>query len=612
MRTGSKSRRLLSRAAEFNFLPGIIFILLLLKTLPCTSRTFPGSNAISDTGMISRLTVDERVLLITDRNIYLCGEEIVFEAFTYEGTLGLPFPSAKILYAELYSTDNNVIARGKYILRDGRGSGSITIPRETSSGIYLLRAYTNFMKNSGYGQFFVMKLKIVNPFLGGRNIYTLPGGLSDNDSIADRPEERAEKLKIALETERKEYGNREKIIVKIKATNKDGVPVKTDLTLFSVLAEGTLADPAVDSRAPFAAAGQQSEKAKSTAIRYLPEIKGDIISGRAVYEDNKPASGVEVLQSFTGSATRIESSVTDGEGRFFFLTDMEKNRGNLILKVKDDQGKIRLMPENEFFDDFPPPLQDTFSLTKEEIQLVSKEFINIQVDDAFRVQNSVREEETEIETAFYGKDFTEYKFPDYLKLPNMKEFIFEVIEGVIYSRENRRDIISIYEKTTMNKIGPDPLMVIDGVPVTDASLILGLPSEKVQSIRVVRNKYLYKDLIFDGIIDIVTFRKDASSFKLQEGTFRFNFIHPEMGQVKEELHIRQDENGKIPLYKNLLYWDSGITTDGNGNAEVSFLSPDNTGKFRITCFGFSAEGIFGTQSTDIIIGENQKSSDTAR
>jgi hypothetical protein len=78
---------------------------------------------------------DERVFLITDREIYLCGENIVFEASVYEGNWFLPLMMSSVIYVELYSQNNLVISRGKFIIRDARCSGIISIPREISSDI---------------------------------------------------------------------------------------------------------------------------------------------------------------------------------------------------------------------------------------------------------------------------------------------------------------------------------------------------------------------------------------------------------------------------------------------------------------------------------------------
>jgi hypothetical protein len=552
---------------------------------------------------------DERVMLYPDREIYLCGEDIVFEAFTVEGNWLLPIPSSSILYVELYTQENLVIARGKYFMKNASSSGVIHIPRDISSDLYNIRAYTNYMKNFGVQQFFTKKLKIVNPFLNSGNFQFFPryGSTknSEEDSESTKLVASTESFEIDLKTDKKEYGNRENIEVNISARNGNRLPVMTNLVLMAYLSDTGFK---TGKKLPYVILGPAHEPIKINSgegtLKYLPEMKGDIISGKLVYKDNTPAKGIEVLQSFTGKTSWIESYITDDNGNFYFLTDKHDNKGDLILKVQNSDRETSIITDSEFFNDFLPPTTMQLQLTEDEIKLISKEFINIQVDDAFSGENKYKAGNNEKEKLpFYGKEYVEYKFPDYLKLPNMKEFIFEVILGVVYSREKRKDVISIHEESTMNEIGTNPLMLIDGVPVSDASIVIGLPSEKVKYIRVVRNKYFYKDQIFDGILDIITYTNDASSFDLPKGTYRYNFIHPENGMVHIEPETVSNENGRIPLYKNLLYWNSSIATDEEGKAGISFTAPDNAGTFVIKCYGLTPEGMFGAESIEIIVGK---------
>jgi hypothetical protein len=549
---------------------------------------------------------DERVLLVTDRTLYICGENIVFEAFTYEGYWRLPLVLSSVLYVELYDVDNTVVAKGKYILGNGKCAGNLSIPRDCRSGIFSIRAYTNFMKNFGLHQFFVSNMKIVNPFLGSSGFQSLQQENRSNESLLEISGDTSDYLKISIGTDRNEYGARDKIKVSVKVTDNGGRPVKADLSVISALSENVVSDhnPA---EIPFNGPAREAEiPFKISEIQYLPEIKGDIISGRAVYADNQPAAGIKVLQSFTGKSSWIESSVTDNKGRFYFTIENEKNRGNLILKSGNGERKISLIPDDEFFNDFPPPRKEILSLTENEINLISKLFVNVQVNDAYsEIIRKKTDKTKETGSAFYGIDCQVYKFPDYLELPNMREFIFEVIQGVVYSRENRRDVLSILEENGFRKIGPDPLFIIDGVPVDDPSSVLGFPTDKVESIRVVRNKYLYKNQSFDGILDLVTYKGDASALELPGGTFRYSYVHAVKGEVKTEPEILSDVAGRIPVYRNLLYSNPDITTDENGYADFTFSAPDNSGTFEIRCLGFSPGGLFGSESVRIIVRQNQ-------
>src|SRR5512133_2156120 len=115
------------------------------------------------TGKQEKPLPHEKVLLLTDRDLYICGETIYFTGFTYDANsfLGLSFSS--VLYAELYDTENKVIARGKFAMSAGQATGSLQIPRAIKSGIFFIRAYTYFMRNFGDSQYAISRLRIINP-----------------------------------------------------------------------------------------------------------------------------------------------------------------------------------------------------------------------------------------------------------------------------------------------------------------------------------------------------------------------------------------------------------------------------------------------------------------
>jgi hypothetical protein len=779
-------------------MPVIISILIYIGFETVSGQSRNGSFLDISQEALPEIPIDERVLLSTDRNLYLCGEKITFSVFTYEGNWYLPVSISSVLYVELYSQDNTIISRNKFVLKNSRGSGSITIPRDITSGVYNLRAYTNYMKNFGARQFYLQKLKIVNPLnntpvfvspspgqqnikcqihpeggnlaegirntIGCRftgidgkgipvianlldmdnniissfktykngfasfkfipesgNTYKIEAISGNSHQVIKLPEPVAnglyfsvdtltsesvsinvasadrtffplrlnarhggfvypvteilidsagvynvslqrmpkglinlelcqpggntiasrfiyiqplEKFEIVLETDKENYRNRDKVNVSVNTTGIKGMPVESDLIIFSYLTkddllkngeaysdkcilsqelrqiyfddEDLVSDAATDKKlldlVLLFTPGNIQTSSRNDSLIYLPEIRGDIITGKLVYKNNKPATGVGILQSFTGKTTWIESAITDKNGNFHFLTNNQKNRGDLILKVQNSVTETSVILDNEFFPDFPLPFKDVFNLSSDEIDLLNSQFINIQIEDAFSTEDKTGNSNMET-IAFYGNDYLEFYFPDYAKLPNMKEFIYEVILGAVVVKENRQDVIIIIDKNTTERIGPDPLIILDGIPLTESSVVLDLSPGQVQCVRVIRSKYFYKDQVYDGVLDIITFNGDASSIDIPENTYRFDFLHAEEETIFIEPEILPDNSGKIPLYKNLLLWNSALKTNKEGKAELSFYTPDNTGTFRIKCLGFTQDGLIGEGSTYIIVGE---------
>lgn len=553
---------------------------------------------------------DERVVMITDRSLYLCGENIVFIAFTYDGKMALPVPMSSILYVEFYGQDNRVISQEKFVMKNGRVSGSVNIPRDIATDFYHIRAYTNYMKNFGYQQFFTRRLKIVNPFKNSSGIKLLQGhginNTNEEDSLNCTLNIPLEKFKIEVSTDKMSYGNRENVDVLINCRNKDGIPVKSNLIVFASLSGEELDKTEKYSELiPLTPNDSVGKGLKNIRLDYLPEISGDIVAGKLVYKDGKPAAGIEVLQSFTGSSTCLESSITDRNGGFYFLINDQKNKGDLIYEVNNPKNSISIIPDEEFYSGFPQIQKENISFSKDEIDLIYRQFINVQVTDAYMADDKIpAETQGKSDYAFYGSLFDEYRFTEFAKLPNMKEFIFEFITGVVLSKEGKQDVIEIFDKENFTKIGPHPLMVMDGVPVGESSVITNLPPEKVESVRVVRNKYFYKNKVWDGIMDIITYSKDASSFVLPEGTSRFNFLHAKEENINIEPVLMPADSGRIPLYRDLLYWNSNIYTDDEGKSHASFLTPDNSGNFTIQCFSLTEDGLTGAGNVTIKVGKN--------
>jgi hypothetical protein len=605
------------RSLRWNRISTIAVLLLTFEGIGSVSAK-PVSSVHNRTNgeSVESSLVDERVLLKTDREMYLCGENICFTAFTVEGNLFLPVSLSSVLYVELYSQDYRVISKGKFFIKDGRSSGKILIPRTISTDIYYLRAYTRYMQNFGDRQFFLEKVRIVNPFYD-YNPDTAKLSVSEDfryqvDTIASKQFLLPPPGKINVETEKKNFGNREKVNLFIHSADNEGKTVKADLSLFVTLSsdrnENGISyfekEIMTQQTAMQASPAGYPGVAGKSALKYLPETRGDILSGRLLYRDKQPAGGVEVLQSFTGRSACVESCITGKDGSFMFFTDDDKNTGDLILKAVKPERETIFVLDEEFYPEFTTLRKEVLHLTREEIDLIRKQFVNIQVDDAFASEIAGKPVEKQSDApAFYGDVYKEYRFSDYAKLPNMREFIFEIIEGVVSARENRQEAINILDERAFDKIGPNPLIIIDGVPVSEASVVTGLDPEKVQVVRVVRNKYFYKKQIFDGILDIITYQGDASAFDLPEGTFRFDFMREDGSGSGSEPLAYQDTSSTIPVYKNMLCNKPLITTDDNGDAEISFMTPDNSGTYVIECFGLTPEGIALEGRAAITVGE---------
>lgn len=109
--------------------------------------------------------IGEKLYLHADRNFYLTGESMHFKIYQVDATLHLPLNISKVAYVEILDGTNQSVAQVKVKLSEKGGDGSLFIPATLSSGNYVVRAYTQWMRNFKPDYFFHKQITVVNPFL---------------------------------------------------------------------------------------------------------------------------------------------------------------------------------------------------------------------------------------------------------------------------------------------------------------------------------------------------------------------------------------------------------------------------------------------------------------
>ena len=111
----------------------------------------------------STTNYQEKVFLHTDKTIYATGEVIWLKAYITSAISNNYSFLSKICYVELISADKKPLLQGKIEIDSGRGNGSFLVPSSIRTGNYLLRAYTNWMKNFDAQFYFEQEITIINP-----------------------------------------------------------------------------------------------------------------------------------------------------------------------------------------------------------------------------------------------------------------------------------------------------------------------------------------------------------------------------------------------------------------------------------------------------------------
>jgi hypothetical protein len=107
--------------------------------------------------------IQEKLFVHTDKDSYVSREIIWFRIYYVDAFYNRPASISKIAYIEILDKYNRPVLQQKVSLKPGESNGTFIIPVSIPSGIYRLRAYTNWMKNFSADYYFQKNIRIINP-----------------------------------------------------------------------------------------------------------------------------------------------------------------------------------------------------------------------------------------------------------------------------------------------------------------------------------------------------------------------------------------------------------------------------------------------------------------
>jgi hypothetical protein len=147
--------------------PLFIICLLLIST---------GISAQQDTPY----QIAEKVYLHIDRDIYNSGEDIWFKAYVTDFLTNKPSANTNNLHVDLISPGSQILQHRIIRIKEGLGNSDFKLSDSLPSGKYLVRAYTNFMRNFSEEFFFKKEIVVIN---SGENSFERDSSRYMHDSL---------------------------------------------------------------------------------------------------------------------------------------------------------------------------------------------------------------------------------------------------------------------------------------------------------------------------------------------------------------------------------------------------------------------------------------------
>lgn len=293
---------------------------------------------------------------------------------------------------------------------------------------------------------------------------------------------------------------------------------------------------------------------------------------------------------------------TNEQGRFgFYNLDFEGTKTLYLSQTGENlvPSKVEFSPPRSYLVAPFPVCAANYSTTADELnEMVRLRLLNRKVAERFLQYRElpVRKAIYEPELIFNDANNT-ILLSDYVEFGTMKEVIKEIIPYVFNTKKG----IGVFSVDQKKSFKPKPLILINGVPVPNDEIVMGLQPADIHSVQVLNKLSTiapYGNLALGGIVSIVMtdefdFPNELESIEIE-------------GYFKSKAPADPVKHEGVPYFPSVLHWQADVPVDQNGNAVVDFLVPDYGTNLGVEIMGITGSGRVITSYEVINVSKDPK------
>ena len=537
----------------------------------------------------------EKVYVTTDKECYLAGENLWCSVFCIDSATGKYSSLSSVAYLDFFSGEK-LESTIKVALVKGRGCGKLQIPFSFATGNYSIVAYTRKDGGDSQGEFNGKIVTVFNTLTSER----VKGGVElagiDEDIKGIGKAIPFTESRVAIEAQ-----NVKGESLPVKISNLGDQPMQVSVSIYHMDSlVKSIGERGYDNTSLLDRSGQ-------FAVTADEEYAGEVIRAR-LFKNGKPATGedaagVYVYMSAMGNTDDVYVANADSLGYLMYYTNNISGKRDLLFDVVEDATQTSKFK------------RDSVSSSEYKVELVKKEYMHtpakipvLKISQALKPHLERRSMMMKVERGFEAdtlynlmrmrsNDFfgavtpIVYNLDDYTRFPVMREVVFEYVENLRIREVDGKDgFVVQWNNTPVSYLLSryNSLILLDGVPVRDHSIIIDMDPLLVKQIIIYPRRYVLNHFVFDGIVKFNTYKGDMGGKELWKNTTLVNYDAVQYPAAF--LGDRVKDNSGYPKYNSTIYWNPVLEVDSGEEFAFECVKPQYSGEFKIVVEGMDTSG----------------------
>ena len=516
----------------------------------------------------SLLSGQERVYVSTDKDVYLVGEDIWYSVHCIDDESGSYSNLSDVAYLQFVSNEG-VASTAKAALIRGRGCGRFRIPMTLPTGNYSIVSYTKCDGGDAQGEF---NGKIISVFNTATTTKVKDGVVKGNGMRTGKfvPEARSDiRINVGAPCDG---------IVPIKIENAENEGLNICVSVFHI-------DELEEMSGSYNTTSLLERKGDFGKVEEV-DYAGEIVTVQVEGKDGSSMAGRYVYMSAMGNTDDVYINKVREDGTVVYHTGNIMGQRDLVFEVEGYASDLSSEPavkikEGEYARIVPqiPPLE------------IVPEMESALVERGRRMQISRRFEADTLwemcqkkDNSFFGNTSPlVYNLDDYTRFQNLEEVLREYVDFVRVRRNGGVEEIKVlWESQTKC------LALLDGIPVSDHSVILGIDQHLIKQIVVYPKRYMLNHIMYDGVVNFITYKGDMAGVRLPRNVSIVEFNGVSWPQAF--LGMKAASEKGYPNFLSTIYWNPIVEIPANGEFEFKCVLPQYEGKFKVVIEGLTEKG----------------------